>query len=593
MKKIVLKLSILVLLFSLVSCSRITHDYSARKGILDLSKVETFDSIIDLKGEFAFFWEKMPTEDELSNYNDSTAEDFMNVPGFWDPHKKGYGTYYLKIILPENHPKNLALSLNNILENCRTFANGKEIYSIGVPGVTPETSLWNYESEVISLPSDSNEIELHIQVSVWKHHIGGFSHNIYFGDRKILDTFKERNIILDSIIIGAMLLIGFYNIIMFFCLLKDEDREGFPYLFLGLIFFLGVLLVGNKNEIIFKTCFDWFTYFWGMKSIFSAMVLTLPLLYCYVYSFFPEYFKSITYRIVFTAFIIVWLVILTTPTEVFVEVLLPIEIFAIIFFLEVPVRFIYFLIRDKNLLIWAYFVGCVLLVFAVVSNMLENYLFLPAWVSSVLFCLFAFYQTFIQGFVTSKSYLKVKHLNSVFIEVEKKAEKLQDLSYVDQLTNVSNRRYFDEHIKMLWEKNSVTGVNIGLIVIDVDYFKLYNDAYGHLAGDECLIRVAAALRATMNRKGDFLARYGGEEFVVVVPQCNNCNIELFAERLCAAVRALEIEHKESKCSDYVTISLGTAIASPSKEKDWYKLFEKADDALYSAKMHGRNRVESF
>ena len=166
---------------------------------------------------------------------------------------------------------------------------------------------------------------------------------------------------------------------------------------------------------------------------------------------------------------------------------------------------------------------------------------------------------------------------------------LERLAFVDALTGIANRRAFDEAFAREWATGARDGRTIGLLMIDVDYFKLYNDAYGHVAGDECLRRVAAAIAAGMVRAGDLAARYGGEEFVVLVPSTSVTGVLTIAENLCGAVGALEIAHGGSSLGR-VTCSIGVATCVPSSTADAAVLLRAADDALYRAKHAGRNRI---
>jgi diguanylate cyclase (GGDEF)-like protein len=131
---------------------------------------------------------------------------------------------------------------------------------------------------------------------------------------------------------------------------------------------------------------------------------------------------------------------------------------------------------------------------------------------------------------------------------------------------------------------------MGLVLIDIDYFKLYNDNYGHQQGDDCLKQVAWALNGAMRRPGDLVARYGGEEFVVVLPKTDLQGAMIVAERLRAAIEALNLEHGCSKCAGHVTISLGAAACMAQAETPTAELIGAADKALYAAKGSGRNRV---
>lgn len=164
---------------------------------------------------------------------------------------------------------------------------------------------------------------------------------------------------------------------------------------------------------------------------------------------------------------------------------------------------------------------------------------------------------------------------------------LQQISFMDGLTGISNRRTFDEYIQHNWQE----GKQLSLIMIDIDHFKNFNDTYGHQKGDDCLKRVARALTLTLRRSHDFVARYGGEEFVVVLSESDEVNTMFVAEQLRHNVESLRIPHSTSHVSQSVTISLGVCPASAAKNIE--DLIEKADQALYVAKRNGRNQVVMY
>lgn len=131
---------------------------------------------------------------------------------------------------------------------------------------------------------------------------------------------------------------------------------------------------------------------------------------------------------------------------------------------------------------------------------------------------------------------------------------------------------------------------LSLIIVDVDYFKNYNDIYGHLAGDSCLQKIAHTIRDSLRRAGNFVARYGGEEFTIILPDTNAEGAYLFAESLREKIENLNIEHKDSKVGKNVTVSLGVSTTVPKKDSTQDELISMADEALYKAKDGGRNRV---
>jgi diguanylate cyclase (GGDEF)-like protein len=194
-----------------------------------------------------------------------------------------------------------------------------------------------------------------------------------------------------------------------------------------------------------------------------------------------------------------------------------------------------------------------------------------------------------------RSVLKLKHemdsRKKIAHELEEANRKLQLLSILDELTGISNRRQFNKVLDKEWRRSLRDNKPISLIILDIDFFKLYNDNYGHQAGDYCLKQVANVLNTMVRRPGDLAARYGGEEFAIVLPDTNSENAAKYAEKIQTSIDSLHIPHEYSKVSKYITGSMGVATVIPDNETTPANLIKLADDALYQAKQEGRNRIK--
>ncbi len=179
------------------------------------------------------------------------------------------------------------------------------------------------------------------------------------------------------------------------------------------------------------------------------------------------------------------------------------------------------------------------------------------------------------------------------LELEKANENLLHLANHDGLTQVANRRYFEEFLSNEWNRAVRAKTGISLILLDIDHFKLFNDTYGHQPGDECLKRVAAALKKTINRPTDLVARFGGEEFAVILGGTDAEGAFNIAEQALENIRSLKIPHATSYTSDHLTISLGVATVFADINANETDLIKAADKALYQAKAIGRNRIFTF
>ncbi len=170
------------------------------------------------------------------------------------------------------------------------------------------------------------------------------------------------------------------------------------------------------------------------------------------------------------------------------------------------------------------------------------------------------------------------------------AEKLGIQSLTDELTGIANRRRMNNYLEEEVRRGMRSYRPLSVILLDIDHFKRFNDRFGHLAGDDCLIRVALTLQSRVSRAGDLLARYGGEEFCVILPDTDIEAALSFAESLRLKIANLKVQHPENSCTSVITISLGVASWLPGLPETSTGLLLKADNALYRAKQQGRNCV---
>ena len=176
------------------------------------------------------------------------------------------------------------------------------------------------------------------------------------------------------------------------------------------------------------------------------------------------------------------------------------------------------------------------------------------------------------------------------LKLKLRSDILRRLVFVDSLTGVFNRRYFDHCLSTEWLRANRSHASLALILIDVDHFKRYNDRYGHPSGDECLKNVARALRRGLHRPGDVVVRYGGEEFACLLPETDLNGAMRVARHLEQVVRDLQIVHEDSGVASTVTVSLGVAVKTANSPATYEELLTIADEQLYKAKTAGRAQV---
>lgn len=176
------------------------------------------------------------------------------------------------------------------------------------------------------------------------------------------------------------------------------------------------------------------------------------------------------------------------------------------------------------------------------------------------------------------------------LTLKRKGDILERLASIDPLTEIPNRRRIEDVLRTEWNRARQVH-SVSVFMIDIDYFKKFNDHYGHLAGDDCLRNVARSLHTTISRSGDFIGRYGGEEFVVVLAETDLEGAVTVAEKLRCQVESLNIPHILSETAEVVTVSIGGAVTIPQNDLSPLALLQKADENLYEAKNRGRNRSE--
>lgn len=168
---------------------------------------------------------------------------------------------------------------------------------------------------------------------------------------------------------------------------------------------------------------------------------------------------------------------------------------------------------------------------------------------------------------------------------------LERLSLTDGLTGISNRRMFDQRLEAEWNDSKRNRKPLSLIILDIDYFKQYNDFYGHVGGDECLKSFASVLKSVARRPRDVVARFGGEEFTLLLPETDEATARKIAEECASAIARLQIPHEKSRISPFVTASIGVETAVADAETSSLHFVEEVDRMLYTAKHNGRNRIE--
>ena len=595
MKRAVFLIIAIISLF--LSCANVNmhKEITVVDGVLDLSGTNLEENwIVPLKGNWAFYWNRFADSGNIRSFVPGSSESYIDVPRFWNAGEEPYPSFgnavYALTIYSESSDGLLGLKMVNLNPNFTLYANGQRVYSCGDPNPYPQFSQPGNVSLVLPLVPRDGRIDLVIAISNWHTNKPGLFRLPTLGNYETVmeELMKEK--ILESLFIGGMLLLTLY--LLFSFIYNTEDKRP---LWLSLVILSAALYTSVKGPLVLMDLFP------GSGGEARSKIIYLVLL-CYPYFTYMQYSRQpnlkisrLIGRIDSSAVIGLSLFLFLEPKSVFTRFELLFVVHALMISLYVVFVLVRDLVENRTLESLLSLIGDMLLLLAVVYSMVENSVPIAFSGQAVYFFFFCSFQTLLQARFASKNRLMVQVLSERNKTLRDQKDQYENQALMDHLTRVKNRRSLDSFLKKSWDMGSFLEQGIGIIMVDIDYFKKYNDSLGHKEGDVCLVKVAEALSGSLKRNQDFIARYGGEEFIVIIQGVDSLlNLIAIGEHLRQAVEDLQIIHPDSDCSPYVTISVGAEYQIPGRESDngSDELIRRADTALYLAKNRGRNRVET-
>ncbi len=622
----------------------------ATKGVLDLTAWDfDKDGPVNLNGQWEFYWKQLLMPEDYTGFLPSQKVRYVNVPHLWNNHTtdnspingKGYATYRLKI-LHRTTDRLLALKFSYQHAAQQAYINEKLISSRGAAGKTAETTKPQFPPQFEVFSSKDNSFDIILQISNFHFKSGGIHKEIKLGNEHDLRSLREKNLSADLFLLGSILIMGLYHLTLF--IIRREDHSSFYF---SVVCFLVALRTITTNECYLAyliSADDWriiaqvqyISYFLGIAG-FIIFMHTL---------FNHEISKRVAWLCLFIGMFFT-LAILIMPVEKYAVLGGVYDVFTLIVGTYGFCAIVLAVVRKREGAT-IFLIGFSFLFFIIVNDILhENSIITTGNFAPLGLFMFLFCQALLLSFRYAKTFITVKnqhlalaqtniafqqeikerkrveekltahqdllenlvkmrtselhHANDILqqeVMERKKAEKalqkanrnLQDLASIDSLTKVQNRRLFDENLKKEWRRLHREQKPLSLIMCDVDFFKAFNDTYGHMEGDECLRSLAQTIKDNIRRSSDIVARYGGEEFAVILPGTDIEGASQIAETIRFNVEKLEIEHLKSSAHQYVTVSLGIACMIPNKASSPEGLVMTADKHLYEAKSNGRNRV---
>jgi diguanylate cyclase (GGDEF)-like protein len=594
----------------------------ARRGELDLRRWQPYrDGNVRLDGEWRYEPHRLLAPDDPALA--AGASDFLHVPGTWDARAgggelsrgQGYATYSLTVLLPPE-PGPLALRIVTVSTAYRLFADGRLLAGAGTVATSEALARPEYRPQIVELGrTDRGELRLVLQASNFRYARGGVWEPLWLGTPEAIRGAREGRIALALFLTGAFTVIGLYHLVFWAARRRDRSPLFFAAVCLGMA--LRVLTVDDVFLVDLAPGLSWSNL---CRLEYGSLLVIVAAAAVFLREIFPAELPRVpTHAYAFASLGGLLLVAALPPR---------------IFSLGLPLLQLLCL---SAALLGSFFVaraaarrrdGAVLFLIGVLAiaatgtydTLMSVYRDLPTsrWLGDSIYL-----QPFgLLVFVLSQATLLALRFSRAFGELEsasteleaahvaldahtRKLEervtertaeladanrKLARLAEIDGLTRVGNRRSFDEELRRAWRDHLRRRAPLSLALVDVDQFKAFNDRYGHLAGDDTLRRIAAALVGATNRPGDAVSRYGGEELAILLPNTDAQGALHVAERVMERVRAAAIPHDASGVAPWITVSAGVATMVPEAAVERSELVELADRALYRAKQEGRNRI---
>lgn len=606
---------LLACLLVLVGCETAHTPPMISEGVLDLRSWSfEQDGPLPLSGE----WIISPHRLVSGSFPVSEEAEVAAVPGTWgdeiSSNGHGFATYSIRVLLPEDQPQ-LAIRLMSMSSTYALYADGQLLTRGGKPGTSKSDSEPGYAPGIAVLPnSQSRELLLNLQISNFHYFKGGPWEPVWLGSFDSLQSGREAWLWLSAAMTGAFFIIGLYHFLMW--MIRRRDKSSLLFSITTLAMGVRVLTV---DEVFLVLLWEGLAWDWLVKIEYASMSIALGTIILFVHTLFPRAYPRVAaHAIAAVAFAYTALVLLA-PVDIFSRALFVIQADLVVASIVSPIC-IGLALRQRAEGSLLFLIGALAIGFASIHDIVATnnkdvtlFTIMGARVYlqpfGMLVCLLS--QASLLAFRSSRTLRNLEQtsaelqdakdsLDNYAKELERKVAQrtadlekanglLETLANTDELTQLWNRRHFDQELERFWSDHVRRNVSMSLLLLDIDHFKKFNDFYGHQAGDDVLQKVCNVVSSGLSRPLDFVARYGGEELVLILPDTTADGGHEVATKICRAVSDASIEHQGSEF-ERITVSIGVAACIPSLHLSSRHLVGAADAALYRAKQQGRNRV---
>lgn len=572
----------------------------------DVTNLEQFlndKSIRDLDGDWYAFPKELLTTEEVRFRLQTEDVEHVTLPNSFETltgEVNSYATYSIKLEIPESYlNKTLAVHIPFQYSAYKLFMNDVEIAETGEVGTNVTSHVSEMAPQTGYFIPHEKEFYLTMQVSSFDHIRGGFENSISIGKASEINRAFNNKIITALFLNGSIFIIGLFMFII--ALFRRQE-------FIFFVFGLFAMFISIRSlfavPFIYTLIFPHMSWVWGTRLEYMLTILTSMLFIILLWKWHEkEFSKKVMYYIVVVHLLVLVATLFTQP-------LLFQNLFFKVFMLAIPVFLynvyvIYRSILNHNKYAIVNLIGLAVIFLAFFNDFaIGQGLYTGESLMLIAVAIYVLIHVVFMSRQFANSLTGVEQLNerlmSLNLTLDKKVAtrtrelkdanaKLKYLALYDGLTDIANRRYFNEYIENIDGNFSKEKMPVSLCMIDVDQFKLYNDYYGHLRGDRLLRDVVLAMKKEIPKQG-FFARYGGEEFVLVLPKTEKKRAYEIAENIRQAVEDARFEHEEGKFG-IVTVSIGVAnFERIETTTHMTQLVSRADKQLYEAKEAGRNKV---
>ncbi|MGE6487234.1 diguanylate cyclase [Paenisporosarcina sp. NPDC076898] len=577
------------------------NELAADQGIINLQTYEFYeDKLISLDGQWAFHWQQLLTPTEAQQHK---TFEYIEVPNAWNVQTGtmlGYATYSLTIQIPKSlQGQVMGIYIPHQYSSYSLWADGERIAANGRVGETKESSKPAFRKELAYFSPDSPEIKLTMQVSNFEFPIGGATRPILFGTADAISTHYTELIASTLFVIGGILVMGIYQLGIF--IFRRQERA---FLYFGMVSIMIAARALFVEPLFFTVLFPDFSWIWQSRLEHLILYIGYMMFLLFLRYLYPNEMSR---------GVVKWSIVLSVILLVITAIVPPLiyrplfNYFLVIAFATM-MYVLYVLIQAVRRKRPTAVVNLTASILFFVTTINDAFISLN-WIDGMHLATYGFFMyILIQSINLSRNYARkfqesesltdeLRDLNLTLDEkihartkqLEVMNEKLHELTLLDGLTGLNNRRFFDEKMVEKAEKVKRTKDPMTLLLIDLDDFKKYNDTYGHVLGDELIKFAAAIFKKVVDSRG-YIARYGGEEFAIILPDCTEEKGYMLAEEIRMAMENAQTKHLESSASEVATLSIGGTSSSRHPHQcpeDWIKL---ADRALYESKEKGRNCV---